>query len=143
MVYPEESVPSESVTRYSPQHGWVKADRLLSVNGGSVCKEDVTLAFQLLKERNKKLMCPPVFVDGENESRHVVQATALHEDALWLRCWPTKKREKRSMHPVSHLNCTVVVESEFGKDADGSFDIPIITCVILGDNHNDFRSEAS
>lgn len=118
--------------RHSPANGWLRVTRIMSVNDGSTEPLDVALAYRYLKERNEKLVRPPVLVCGEDgsEFQYVVQAADVHDEHLCLRCWPVNGRP-RTVANIAVGRCTAIVESEFGTDAEGSFDVPILLCVLV------------
>jgi hypothetical protein len=116
--------------QFSPQHGWLKVTRIVSVNRGSEEVEDVVRAFHFLKQRHESLVRPPVMIKSRNETPYVIQAVAEHHGAMMVRCWPNNHRVRTVAH-LQTLRCTAIVESEFDSDREGSFDIPILLCVIL------------
>jgi len=118
---------------FAAQHGWIRVDRILSINDGSNSATDVRMAYQFLKPRHERLLRPPVLVATSHgyDSRYVVQAVDEHEGALRVRCWPARPGVSRSVAPLTELSCTALVESERGSDRGGHFDIPLLVCVIV------------
>jgi hypothetical protein len=116
--------------QFSPQHGWLKVNRILSLNGGSESVEDVVRAFRFLKQSHEVLLRPPVIIRPNRQRRYVVQAAADYRDAMMIRCWPTG-HEPRSVTHLAPMRTTAIVQSEFASDSSGAFDVPILICVIL------------
>ena len=112
--------------QYSPLHGWLVVDRIVSINGGSEDVEDVTRAFMFLKERNEADVRPPVIIRRKQQQEYLIQAVAEQRGELLVRCWPTIGGVSRSVAPLASRRCTAVVESEYGEDHAGSFDIPVL-----------------
>ena len=132
---PPEVVDQVPQERFSPQHGWLKCDSVVSLNEGSVCVDDVVRSYRFLKELHDELMRPTVVIKNNLDVRRsfVIQAVGEENGDLFVRCWPESKNSKRSVRDLCDLRCTVIVESEFGVDVKGDFDIPVIVCVILSE----------
>jgi hypothetical protein len=116
--------------RFSPQHGWLRVARIISINQGSEEVEDVVRAFHFLKQRHESLVRPPVLIKSKKETRYIIQAVAENQGAMMVRCWPRNHRV-RTVAQLQTLQCTAIVESEFDSDCEGNFDIPILLCIIL------------
>jgi len=130
-VVQPQGIPKAEQQRYSPLHGWLRVNRIISINGGSEEVEDVVRAFLFLKERHETLVRPPVIIRNKSESHYVIQATAQEASHLWVRCWPKNGSAPRTVAQLVSKRCSVIVESEFGEDDQGAFDIPVVICIIL------------
>jgi hypothetical protein len=116
--------------RFSPQHGWLRVARIVSINQGSEEVEDVVRAFHFLKQSHESLVRPPVMIKSKKVTPYIIQAVADHHGAMMVRCWPRNHRVRTVAH-LQTLQCTAIVESEFDSDCEGNFDIPILLCIIL------------
>lgn len=115
---------------FSSLHGWLKVHGIVSLNDGSIVVEDVVRAFRFLKQRYETVVRPPVIIKSEIATPYIIQATAEVGNSMMVRCWPIK-HSPRTVTRLETRRCTAIVESEFGTDNDGDFDIPILVCVIL------------
>lgn len=123
----------EEKTRvFSPLHGWLEVNQVMSLNNGSTSPEDVARAYRFLKESHEKLVRPPVLVCGAYGARteYFVQAADLGKGSLRLRCWPVAGAP-RTVAGLLDRSCTAIVESEFDEDENGPFDVPILLCVLV------------
>jgi len=118
---------------FSPQHGWLAVDRVVSTNGGTENAMDIKLAYQFFKERHETLFRPPVLVSSANgyTTKYVVQAVDASNNSLRVRCWPAKDGVPRTVGDLTDLHCVALVESEFGSDESGDFDIPLLICLVV------------
>jgi hypothetical protein len=129
LLKPQPIVP-QLEAQYSSQHGWVRVHKIVSINGGSECVEDVVRAYRFLKDRHESIVRPPVIIKAMTCSSYVIQAAAEHEGRLKVRCWPVDG-SPRSVSHLELMRCTAIVESEFATDERGDFDVPILMCLIL------------
>jgi hypothetical protein len=118
--------------RFSSLHGWLRADRIVSLNAG--CNEvlEIAEAFKLLKLAHENLVRPPLLLttpEGVKEP-YRIEAVGVRAGALFVRCWPNACAP-RTVAALTSFPCTVIVESIFDRDAQGDFDIPLIDCVIV------------
>ncbi len=118
---------------YAAQHGWLAVDRVKSINDGSEAIEDVVRAYQFLKRDHDENVHPPLIIktDIYNSDSYTIEAAAIHNGLMRIRCWPTKRGESRSVKHLTEFTCTAIVESEFASDEKGRFDIPIFICAII------------
>lgn len=118
--------------RFAPEHGWLRIKRVVSLNNGSVEVAEISRAFQLLKERHERVFRPPVLLRRSKgiETAYYVQAADIDENTLHVRCWPNGHRT-RTLRRLAARRCAAIVESEFGSDSAGNFDVPILLGVIV------------
>lgn len=116
--------------RYASSSGWLVVDRVVSLNEGSEEPVDVARAYVYLKERNEKIVRPPLYTvrDGQSVEDYVVQGAVVYEGALRVRAWPVSDAS-RSVRGLEQYRVTALVESVFAKDSRGPFDIPVLVCV--------------
>jgi hypothetical protein len=117
---------------FSYQHGWLKVDQIISLNSGSVVAEDIVRTYQFLKADHDKEVRPPLLVSTRRGTKmpYTIEAVAEHEGFVRVRCWPVTKAP-RTVAALTTFTCTGIVESEFGRDDGGEFDIPILICAIV------------
>lgn len=117
---------------YSVTNGWLQVSQIVSLNNGSTDREDVVRAYRFLKESHELIVKPPAIISTAHGTvvPYTVEAVAEHQSMLHVRCWP-KKSASRSVKPLSAYPCTAIVESEFDRDERGSFDIPVLLCIIV------------
>jgi hypothetical protein len=117
---------------YQARHGWLRVRTIHSLNGGSEAVRDIVTAYQILKRLHEQQVRPPLLVSLSNGVATLsrIEAVAESEQHLHLRCWP-RKSGKYSIQGLEGAPCTAIVESEFGHDRDGDFDIPILMCAIV------------
>lgn len=128
--FKKKQVIPQLEAQFSSQHGWLNVHRVVSINGGSEAVEDVARAFRFLKDRHESIVRPPVIIKSSDRHSYVIQAAAEKEGRLKVRCWPTDG-SSRSVGHLELMRCTAIVESEFGTDERGRFDVPILMCIII------------
>ena len=124
---------SSKESQLSPLHGWLKASQILSLNKGKTEPREITCAFNLLKQDHPAEVAPPVFAfmnDEAGVASYRVEALAERDDKCYFRCWPIGNNT-RSVKHLSGCCSTLIVESEFGEDENGQFEIPILLCGLL------------
>lgn len=129
-------VPEESKTDSFPvSQGWFNVDRVVLMNGGTCCPIEMVRCFQVLKRRNESSVCLPVYAVTKSrlEPSKSVAAGIDYFGVPKLRIWP-KKAQGMSVQQLASFKCIALVESEFGCDALGNFDVPVLRALI-------FRSE--
>jgi hypothetical protein len=110
---------------YRYVHGWEVVSRLVSLNGGSECIRETVLVFQILREKNKLDLRLPLF---ERQGATLTTVGSISRLVEWnggIRAQVTNRKSKRTSSP-GHL--TLFVESEFGRDELGTFDLPVAIC---------------
>ena len=129
---PTRSPRQQPLERFSSLHGWLRVDRIVSVNAGGTVAQDVAEAFKWLKLAHESLVRPPLLVTTSDgvKSPYRVEAVGIQDGGLRVRCWPNAAAP-RTVAALKPFPCTAIVESIFDCDAMGEFDIPLINCVII------------
>jgi len=129
--------------RWNTADAWLDITRIRSLNGGSEAAEDIVRAFRFLKESTDVRIAPPVLLSTPEGLLSQFRVAGLSQagDVVTIRCWP---RVSGGLYAraLEGLPCTAIVESEFGVDDDGEFDVPLLICVIVstrGASMNDLR----
>jgi len=117
---------------YSPLHGWLTVQRIISLNDGTTEPGEVATAYQYLKEIQETLMRPPLLVTsgGGVTTPYRIEATAFDCGMLRVRAWPVLK-VSRSVQALVDYPCTAIVESICDADDSGDFDVPLLVCIIV------------
>lgn len=126
--------PSPDISRdlYPPESGWLAVTKIRSINGGCEEMREVVRAYQLLKRANEDIFRPPVLIStGQGiVSKFRMEAAAEYRGVAYIRWWPTRGRSASAARQVGYP-VTLIVESEFGRDHAGDFDIPVVVCVVI------------
>lgn len=122
----------QQLESFHPAHGWLPVTHLISLNGGTTDPTAVASAFSLLKRDHPREARPPVclMLNGTPATRYTIEAADVKDEKLFVRCWPIKGGT-RSVKDLIGLEFTVAIESEFGEDGDGEFDVPIMLYAII------------
>lgn len=104
---------------------WFRVSRILSVSGGSERVRDVVLTHQLLNARDPGTYSPPLFTHVGRITKRIgsVGRVVEFEGAMRMQVQP-RRPPKHRLDPRSEF--TVLVESEFGRDSSGEFEVPVI-----------------
>jgi hypothetical protein len=118
---------------YAEEGGWYRFTSTTSINGGSHQMKDVVIAYALLRLRQGKglqvplLYCSPRCTSPTQLGQ--VEAIAMFgEQAVFRSCRlrkVLKDTKKRAITAVA------VVDSVFGTDRQGDFELPIIVAVLV------------
>jgi hypothetical protein len=127
-----EQLPAPEVERFSPLHGWLRVNRIISLNAGCIEAPEVAESFKLLKLAHEDLLRPPLLVATPSGlvGPYRIEAAGVHSAMLFVRCWPTASAP-RTVAALTPFPCTAIVESIFDTDERGDFDVPLIDCVIV------------
>jgi hypothetical protein len=117
--------PEQKARQYPLSPPWFRVSRIISVSGGSERVRDVVLTHQFLNERDPGTFRPPVFTRIGRMTRKIgsVGRAVEFEGAMRMQLH-SMRLQKHRVHPRSEF--TVLVESEFGRDSGGEFEVPVI-----------------
>jgi len=114
--------------RYPLSRAWHPVSRIISISGGIERVRDVVLTHQFLNERDPSTFRPPVFTRVGGKTQRIGSVgRALEFDGAMRMQIQLSRLSKRRLHLQSEF--TVLVESEFGRDSSGEFEVPIIVAV--------------
>ena len=116
---------------YSSRHGWFVLDTVKSLNGGSESAIDTTITFGLLRLSVGLKFRPQLFFGSPQGSEYsqvgYVEGMVRFGSRCLVRC-PELRAYLRKTKTKTVI-ITAVVESEFGTDADGEFELPVLQFV--------------
>lgn len=121
-----------AASKFSELHGWLVVSRILPMNGCSVAVDEILEAFKCMQFVSPKEYFPICYERSQAGLVPIYRVQALFKDAdkLRVRLWPLGGGPRSVAH-LSSTQLIAVVESESGADAEGEFDIPILTAVIV------------
>jgi hypothetical protein len=115
----------EGIAKYPLSPAWCRVARILSVSGGCEAVREVVLTHQFLNGRRPASFRPPLFAHvGRITQRLGFVGRALEFEGTMRVQFRCDGRSQHRLHP--HSEFTILVESEFGRDSDGDFEVPVI-----------------
>jgi hypothetical protein len=134
MNEPEESLAVRYLDGKSSWRTWLTVSRIISLNGGSENPWDITRAFAFLRgqRKNEKLPWPQIFETSNRNLKEIAKVNGMRVINNSLNVC-MRSLSCNNLDNQNYLKATmlIIVESEFGEDNIGEFDIPIIKCAIL------------